>query len=175
MGVAQLCATAAVNKGSFYHFFPSKKALLLEVVDNAWDETGLLRQWESRVPDRPLEQVGIFLEELFAFHYADREATGRVRGSMVANIGVELAPSDPQVAERLAALLRREEAIFESVLRAALAQGELAMGNPPATAQTVVACLHGLLVTARVKDDLSVIPTAESALLRLMGADGRPS
>ena len=42
VSVAHLCQDAGVNKGSFYHFFPSKRDLLLEVIDNAWDETGLL-------------------------------------------------------------------------------------------------------------------------------------
>ena len=60
VGVAQLCGAAVVNKGSFYHFFPSKQALLLEVVAAAWDDTGMFRQWESQVPTQPTEQIGTF-------------------------------------------------------------------------------------------------------------------
>ena len=169
VGVAQLCGAAVVNKGSFYHFFPSKQALLLEVVAAAWDDTGMFRQWESQVPTQPTEQIGTFLEELFAFHYADRESAGRVRGSLVANIGLEIGASDAAVAQQVAGLLRREEAAFESVLSAAVDKGEVSLRNPAQAAQTLVACLHGLLMLARIRNDLSVLPAAEAGLLRLIG------
>ena len=169
VGVAQLCAAATVNKGSFYHFFSSKQALLLEVMAAAWDETGMIRQWESQVPPQPTAQIRTFLEELFAFHYADHESAGRVRGSLVANIGLELGANDVEVARQLDSLLRREEAAFESVLRAAVDKGELSLENPAQTAQTLVACLHGLLMLAKVRNDLSVLPAAETGLLRLIG------
>jgi len=169
VGVARLCAAAKVNKGSFYHFFPSKQALLLEVLAAAWDETGMFRQWESQVPHEATDQIGTFLKELFAVHYADRESTGRVRGSLVANIGLELGAADTAVAREVRGLLRREEAAFESVLTAALEKGELELRNPAQTAQTLVACLHGLLMLARIRNDLSVLPAAEAGLLRLIG------
>ena len=34
VGIAEICETAKVNKGTFYHFFPSKIDLLLEVIDD---------------------------------------------------------------------------------------------------------------------------------------------
>ncbi len=33
VGTAEICAEASVNKGSFYHFFPSKTDLLIEVIE----------------------------------------------------------------------------------------------------------------------------------------------
>ena len=33
VGIAEICDVGRVNKGTFYHFFPSKLDLLIEVID----------------------------------------------------------------------------------------------------------------------------------------------
>ena len=71
IGVAEICLVADVNKGSFYHFFASKRVLLLEVIESSWDETGMLATWETTPPVPPVEQLRQFLQVLFAVHYAD--------------------------------------------------------------------------------------------------------
>ena len=37
VGVGEICAEAGVQKGSFYHFFPSKQDLALAVIDDRWE------------------------------------------------------------------------------------------------------------------------------------------
>ena len=171
VGVAQLCQAAGVNKGSFYHFFPSKRDLLLEVIDGAWDETGLLAEWETETPEQPITQLRRYLQELFAYHYADRETTGRVRGSLLSNVALELGTRDPAVAARLSALLEREIASFRTLLAAAASRGEVRLSNADRAAESLVACLHGLVMLAKTTDDLDVLPNSEDALLRLAGAN----
>ncbi|HTO08336.1 MAG TPA: helix-turn-helix domain-containing protein, partial [Myxococcota bacterium] len=39
VGVQELCDAAEVNKGSFYHFFPSKEDLAAAVIDAQWEAT----------------------------------------------------------------------------------------------------------------------------------------
>ena len=170
VGVAQLCDASGVNKGSFYHFFPSKRDLLLEALDAAWDETGLLRAWEETPPEGPLAQLRHYLEELFAQHYADRESSGRVRGSLVANVAHELGSHEPRVARKLDELLQREIRAFAVLLDRANQLGEVSLDNAENAAEAVVACLHGLLMLAKVTNELQVIPRSESHLLRLAGA-----
>ena len=169
VSVAHLCQDAGVNKGSFYHFFPSKRGLLLEVIDNAWDETGLLARWEAGAPQQPTTQLRRYVQELFAYHYADRETSGRVRGSLLANLALELGGRDPEVTDRLAELFRRETAAFTLLLIEAATRGEASVANPSRAAESLVACLHGLVMLAKVRNDLDVLPENESALLRLAG------
>ncbi len=173
VGVAQLCGAAGVNKGSFYHFFPSKRELLLEVIDGAWDETGMLARWEAEPPQRPVDQLRRYLQELFAYHYADRESSGRVRGSLLANLALELSTREPEVAARLSEFFRREIGAFTGLLTRAVDLGEVSIGNPNQTAMAIVGCLHGLVMLAKIRDDLRVLPNSEAELLRLAGVPGR--
>ena len=169
VSVARLCQAAGVNKGSFYHFFSSKRELLLEVIDNAWDETGLLAEWEAAPPQQPIEQLRRYFQELFAYHYADRETFGRVRGSLLANLALELSAHDPQIADKLAALFERETAVFHVLLSEANARGETSLPNTARAAESLVAFLHGLVILAKVHNDLDVLPDNETTLLQLAG------
>ena len=169
VGVAELCSAAEINKGSFYHFFSSKRELLLEVLASAWDETGLLTDWESQIPSRPLIQLRRYLQDLFAYHYADREKNGRVHGSLIGNLAVELGARDPEVAKRVNELFTRETAVLAKLLAAASDAGEVSVGEPERAAETLVACLHGLLMLAKVRNSLEVLPANETELLRLAG------
>lgn len=176
VSVAQLCEAAGVNKGSFYHFFPSKRDLLLVVIDAEWDETGMLSSWQETPPAHPIDQLRQYLEELFARHYADREASGRVRGSLVANIAHELGSREPLVAQKIDGLLEREISAFGALLDRARHLGEVSLDNPRDTAKAIVACLHGLIMLAKVRNDLQVLPSSERDLVRLAGAaTGRPT
>lgn len=169
VGVAELCSVAQVNKGSFYHYFPSKQALLLEVIDAAWDETGMLVEWENQVPNDPIDQLRRFLKELFAFHYADTESAGRVRGSLLSNLAHELGTRNADISKKLGELFERETAAFESLLAKAIDRGNVSLENPLQAAESLIACVHGLLMLAKVRNDLSVLPQSENELLRLCG------
>ena len=129
----------------------------------------MLRQWEHEAPLHPVGQFRRFLEELFAFHFADQESHGHVRGSLLANVALEVGARDPVVTKKLNGLLMRETSAFESLLVKALDHGEVSLGNPRYAAQTLVGCLHGLLMLARIRNDLSILPQAENELLRLVG------
>jgi TetR/AcrR family transcriptional repressor of nem operon len=169
VSVNQLCQEAAVNKGSFYHFFPSKRDLLIEVIENSWDETGLLTSWEESPPQKPIAQLRRYLQELFAYHYADRETSGRVRGSLLTNLSLELGGDDPQIADKLATLFKREINAFKVLLNEASNSNETAISSHSHTHELLVACLHGLVLLAKVRNNLDVLPDNEASLLRLVG------
>lgn len=94
VGVSELCGASDVNKGSFYHFFPSKRHLLIQVLSDSWDETGMLKSWLQKPPVSPGRALRNYLRELFAFHYAEWEASGYVRGSILGNISAEIGTAD---------------------------------------------------------------------------------
>ena len=169
VGVAELCSAADVNKGSFYHFFPSKSQLLLEVLSNVWDETGILRTWEQHRPDEPVVELRRYLRELFAYHYVDWENSGRVHGSLLANVAADLGAHDSEVASAVEQFVDRQHRAFHALLVAAQESGELDTPDIGATADGLIATVHGLLTLAKVRNDLSILPSSEILLLRLAG------
>jgi AcrR family transcriptional regulator len=92
-GVAEICQSAGVSKGAFYHHFPTKQAVFMELIDSYMNgiEAGfnMMRQQTQNVPQVILqmaEMVGslfqasdihlpIFLE--FWTHARDRDRERR--------------------------------------------------------------------------------------------------
>lgn len=63
-GVAEICKTAGISKGAFYHHFPSKQTLYLELL-NDWlatvdDQLKQIKDRASSVPEALLEMVNVF-------------------------------------------------------------------------------------------------------------------
>ena len=169
VGIAKLCQLSGVHKGSFYHYFPSKRDLLLAVIEISWDETGFLTTWESELPRDPVHAIQQFFEELFAFHYADQEASGHVRGSLFVNLTAEINSFDKTISNAIQDLLNREIMIVGHVLEKAVSLNQVSLHNPINAAKILVASIHGLLIFAKVRNDLSVLPNSEGELLRLAG------
>lgn len=167
VGVAELCSEAEINKGSFYHFFSSKSHLLIEILSDAWDETGILQSWEQAPPPTPRAELRRYLRELFAYHYADWEKSGQVNGSFLGNLAGELNSHDADVVDEVRRLFARQRSAFATMLAAGYSVSERKAAYVGTTADSLVACIHGLLILARVRNDLSVLPASEAALLRL--------
>ena len=129
----------------------------------------MLASWETTPPVRPVEQLRQFLQELFAIHYADKESHGSVRGSLLSNISHEIASSDTEITAKLTDLFSRETSAFEVLLTSAVDRGEVSVGHPRGAAEALVGCLHGLIMLAKVKNDLSVLPQSEAEIFRLAG------
>src|SRR5918912_2787057 len=53
VSVDDLCAHAGVHKGSFYHFFPSKRDLLLAALDAQWEQAKQTMLEPAFAPDVP--------------------------------------------------------------------------------------------------------------------------
>jgi len=135
-----------IGRGSFYDTFGDKRTLFLATLDHfeqtrtAW-VLEVLEESES-----PLETIRYVFERsvdnLVGFEPR--------RGCLLANTAVELAPHDPEVAERISRYVRRTEDAFEKALQRARRAGDVPEHKVPrALARFLVNNLHGLRVMAR--------------------------
>tara|TARA_B100000029_G_scaffold515879_1_gene625200 strand:+ start:6408 stop:7007 length:600 start_codon:yes stop_codon:yes gene_type:complete len=170
VGVSELCGASDVNKGSFYHFFPSKRHLLLEVLSGSWDETGILSSWLKEPPASPRRELRHYLRELFAFHYAEWEVSGYVRGSILGNLSAEIGTAnEPNIVKELKRLSDQQRRAFRALLIADRKTGDFSTEDINRNADGLLASIQGLLLLAKIRNDLSVLPASESMLTNIAG------
>lgn len=170
VSVGDICERAGVNKGSFYHFFESKSDLAIEAYEEHWREKqpDLDRIFSSQVP--PLERL-----QRFCQYVCDRQAEkareyGRVCGCPYASIGSELATQDEQIRLKSEELIGRGRKYFESAIADAIRQGLVSVTDPHIAAQRVHSIILGMLVEAKVQNNLDVLRDLDTSVMALLGA-----
>ena len=117
---------AGVQKGSFYHFFESKQALGLAVLDRhfAYPREHLFRVFEGDAP--PLEQVERFFRGTCDRVRRTTEAQGGVVcGCPFGNIALEMSTMDEALRRKVAGIFKAFQDRFRAALRRAVERGEL--------------------------------------------------
>lgn len=167
VGVKAICDEAGVQRGSFYHFFPSKTALMLEAINHAWDEfeqegLGVCRD-TSLTSRQRLESVFDYLHDCQRGHVAD---TGAVLGCLFGNLAAELTTSDEEIRLRLKQAFDEWASAFEVPLADACRDGEVISDRSPRDlAVAVVAELEGLITLAKVQNDPGILESGGRAIV----------
>jgi TetR/AcrR family transcriptional regulator, transcriptional repressor for nem operon len=169
VGVAEIAARAGVQKGSFYHFFPSKEALALAVIDEHW--AGQRHEWTTL-----LEGEGTALERLHAIFDATSrrqsaalQGTGSVTGCLFGNLAIEVSSTNAPMQKRLQEIFEEQVALIGAQLQSAVDTGELTVDDVPTAARSIVAQLEGLVLFAKVFNDPGQLDALWANSLRLIG------
>jgi TetR/AcrR family transcriptional repressor of nem operon len=102
VGVAAICEHAGVKKGSFYHYFPSKRELTLAVVDKYYadlKEHFIDKAFADDLP--PLARLERLAEIAYQFQKQIMHDTGRVLGCPFGNLATELSTQDEIIRTKL--------------------------------------------------------------------------
>jgi TetR/AcrR family transcriptional repressor of nem operon len=158
--VAAILREADVNSGSLYHFFPSKEAVLVAVLEKYVEvlEPALLGAAE-RAADDPIEKVFALLE----LYRGRLLVSGFSRGCPVGDLSLEIASRFPEARHLVDAYFESWTGRVESWLVAA---GERlpARTDRHALAAHALSVLQGAVMQARVAS--SIYPTGVSRSFR---------
>ncbi|MFI6811379.1 TetR/AcrR family transcriptional regulator [Nonomuraea sp. NPDC050328] len=171
VGVAEICALADVRKGSFYHFFESKQALTLAVIDSHW--AGQRMEWVATLsqPGSPLDRLEQLFRATRTTQEALRETAGAVSGCLLANLALELSGQEAAVQARLREVFEDEIGLILSVLEEAAAAGDIpAASAGRGTARAMVAQMEGMILFAKLNDDPALLDELWAQTARLLGA-----
>lgn len=176
VGVAEICERADIRKGSFYHFFPSKQALSLAVIDElraVLEEQVFAPAFARDIP--PLKRFERFALKIYEFQKETSASTGRLLGCPFGNLALEMATSDNVIRRKLEAIFQGIEARFAEALEEAAANGELEGDvDIPATTRAMLAYIEGVLMIAKTGNDAETIrrlgPALADVRIRVAGS-----
>jgi len=167
VGVDELCERAGVRKGSFYHFFHSKRDLALAVLEAQWDafERDGLRL--AREAERPLDRLAMVFEFGIATLDRCRRETGSVLGCPFGNLAVELSTIETEIRAKVAEIFARFARFFEDVLAAAVVAGDIGEIDIPGAASALVAYYEGIMLLGKTSGETQVMRDLAPAALLL--------
>ena len=173
VGINDICTTAGVAKGSFYHFFPSKQALLEAVIKHNAD--AIIGDLNRRSRNAPNGRQAVLA------HFEDlvdqaREDCGRetVLGCAVGTLASEMSASNEGARTEAQRAFLRWQMALAGAIRAGIGDGSIARSvDPESTALTLLGLIQGMSTLGRVSNDPDRLQAmGQLALKRLLPVGG---
>jgi TetR/AcrR family transcriptional repressor of nem operon len=131
------------------------------------------RIFSPQVP--PLERIHNFCRYVYETQKEKAEKYGHVCGCPYASVGSEIATLDEKIRAKSEQLMNSGGNYFESTIADAIREGSVTVKDAPAAAQRLGMLLLGMLVEARVQNDLKILEGMESMILDCIGAKAVPA
>lgn len=169
-GVEDLCRLAGAQKGSFYHFFPTKSALAIAALAYRWaslrrdvfdplDQTG----------DSGLSRIAGLVERLDGLQRQAIAAGQPMLGSPFGALGQEMAHQDHRVQAALQEVFDDQCAYLRRWLDEAAAARQIATGDNAIRARQLLALLEGAFLLAKVAGNPDLVATLCAAAAPVAG------
>ncbi len=165
-GLKEILDAAGAPKGSFYHYFPSKEAFALAVIEHY---EGML----AAIGRPALTTEGLTCRERlaqFVARYRESQAEGGFRrGCPIGNLVLELAGQSEALGKRLAVSLEGLTRFFARLVEAGQASGEIEAGLDAAEAAGFLAgAWQGALMRMKAARNDGPLATFEVFAARLL-------
>lgn len=174
VGTAELCQSAGVNKGTFYHFFNSKAALLAAVIARYSDDFGLAFEAVAQSNQSPQNKLTGLFGIAQQANQSWKDTRGFAQGCLVGNMTLELGGHEPEVrAAILLAFAKWKSAIRPILLECRKSQRIMTDPSDPqidTDADRIISLLQGGLLLAKTYDEPKHIGAMAPVALAMMFA-----
>ncbi|MBI1174960.1 MAG: TetR family transcriptional regulator [Sideroxydans sp.] len=174
VSVDDICKAANVNKGSFYHFFPSKAELAIASMEMTYQETKTTYDQIFSASKQPITRF-----EDLADYICERQAEiarkySQVCGCPASSLSCEMAGQEQGIREKYDEIIRRKESYYESALRDMAAEGLIPDGTDiKSVAHEISTFILGQLMLARIQNDIAALQRdLKPGLFRILGLKG---
>ncbi len=148
-GVAEICQAAGVSKGAFYHHFPTKQAVFMELLNTYLNgiDTGfnLMRQEIHNVP-RAILQMADMVGSVFQ--------TADIHLPIFLEFWTQ-ANHDPHIWEAAIAPYRRYQSYFAIMIQEGIDEGTLQPVDAQLAARVLVSLAIGMLMQSLFDPDVT--------------------
>ena len=175
VGVKEICDKARVQKGSFYHFFPSKRDVALAVIEvmaDDWANGFVAEAFDPELP--PLERLDYLVDAAYYWQKAAKDIEGRMPGCLFGNLALEISTRDDLLRGKLNAVFAKAKARFVETLSQAIDQGAMLPLDVEPTGAAMLAYLEGVLLLAKSHNDpelvLQLLPAIKTLRIELKTA-----
>jgi TetR/AcrR family transcriptional repressor of nem operon len=158
VGIKEICAQANVQKGSFYHFFPSKRDLAMAVIDDMaddWAHGFVAEAFDEALP--PIERLDYMVDAVYFWQKAAKSLEGRMPGCLFGNLALEISTRDEVIRARINAIFSKASDRFHQALEQAVERGDIPPLDTQATATAMLAYLEGVILLAKTRNDPEVV------------------
>jgi TetR/AcrR family transcriptional repressor of nem operon len=171
VSVDDICDTAGVKKGSFYHYFPSKVALAIETMSEV---SKILRAEYERIfssANSAMENLDQFVSFTYERQARAAKKYGHVCGCPLASLGSEMACQEGGIREKYDEVRRVHLRYYERLVENFTAEGALAKDtDAKAMAEKLYSYVLGLMMVARIENNLEPMKKdLKSGLLQMLG------
>lgn len=168
VGVKEICDEAGVQKGSFYHFFASKQALTLAVLDEFLLELKHEIFEKAFLPHlTPLQQLQRYVEAVYQFQLKTQQQSGKTLGCPYGNMAAEMSTRDEPIRHKIEKVFAEVMSAIQATLDQAVAQGEITALDTEATAIAMFSFMEGLMLMAKNQNDPELIRRIGPGMLSL--------
>jgi len=158
VGIKEICDNAKIQKGSFYHFFPSKEDLALTVIDEFaedWANGFVAEAFDARLP--PMERIDYLIDAAYFWQKSVKEKNGKIPGCLFGNLALEMSTKNDVLRAKLNAVFSKAKTRFEDTLKEAIELGEIKPLDTTLTAEAMLAYLEGMILLAKSENNPEVL------------------
>jgi TetR/AcrR family transcriptional repressor of nem operon len=170
VSVDMICKATGLQKGSFYHFFPSKEGLAITILETLWQQHKdhfLIPTFNPATA--PLERFARLLNLLSDAACKMKRESGYFYGCPFGNLANELSTQSDAIRLKLEEIFSEYTRLFQANLDEAVARGDLpAYTSTRYLAQLFISSIQGGVLMAKTNNDPTLLRFVFANLLELV-------
>lgn len=158
VGVQELCERAKVKKGSFYHFFPSKRDLTLVALERFWQTFRVPIEACVKAPLEPLARIDYLFTALHQQYQGYLQQGQPLTGCPFGTLSMEVSAFDSELRAGLERVFDDWARLFELAFSDAVQAKQLPKNSNPAKGgRALLAYLEGILLMVKTTQNPDLI------------------